>query len=166
MGRAEEDGFSLQPLAVLVGPQISRVNVKVHNQISAIRVDFLPGGMFRMLGIPMNELSDGGFDALDFFGAETKTINEQLQHCVNLEDFEKLYATLGMGPKNYGWYQCKFHAAAKEIYNLAGKKGLKSLWKTLKNHQEEVSDEEFARILNAEVHPVVGNVYLEWNKNK
>jgi len=31
----------------------------------------------------------------------------------SLEDFEKLYESLGMGPKNYGWYQCKFHAAEK-----------------------------------------------------
>ncbi len=40
--------------------------------------------MFRMLGIPMHELFDGGFDALDFFGGEMKNINEQLQSTTNL----------------------------------------------------------------------------------
>lgn len=33
----------------------------------------------------------------------------------SLEDFEKLYSTMGMGPKNYGWYQSKLHSAAKNI---------------------------------------------------
>src|SRR5690606_26156152 len=37
--------FKSQPLSVLIGPQFSRVNIKVHNQLRAIRVDFMPGGM-------------------------------------------------------------------------------------------------------------------------
>ena len=86
MGRIDQGNFGKQPLTVLVGPQFSRVNIKVHSRLSAIRVDFLPGGMYRMLGIPMHELFDGGFDALDFFGAEIKSINERLQHIVNLEE--------------------------------------------------------------------------------
>ncbi len=86
MGRIEKGDFDRQPLTVLIGPQFSRVNIKVQRQLSAIRVDFLPGGMYRMLGIPMYELFDGGFDALDFFGAEMKNINEQLQNISNLEE--------------------------------------------------------------------------------
>lgn len=86
MGRINQGNFDAQPLTVLVGPQFSRVNIKVHHQLSAIRVDFLPGGMYRMLGIPMHELFDGGFDAIDFFGKEIKHINEQLQHIANLEE--------------------------------------------------------------------------------
>lgn len=56
----------------------------VHRQIRAIRVDFLPGGLYRMLGMPMNELFDGGFDALDFFGDEMRIINDKLQHIPDL----------------------------------------------------------------------------------
>jgi len=85
MGRFGDDGFDKQPLTVLVGPQYSRVNVKVHHQLRAIRVDFLPGGLFHLLGIPMHELFDEGFDALDFFGAEMRVINEQFQNVSNLE---------------------------------------------------------------------------------
>jgi AraC-like DNA-binding protein len=86
MSRIGEAEFDKQPLIVVVGPQFSRVNVKVHGQLRAIRVDFLPGGLYRMLGIPMHELFDGGFDALDFFGAEMKRIQEQLQHISTLEE--------------------------------------------------------------------------------
>ncbi|MBC7848398.1 MAG: hypothetical protein H7Y31_01615 [Chitinophagaceae bacterium] len=82
----------------------------------------------------------------------------------SLEDFEKLYQTLGMGARNYGWYQCKLHSAAKDIYNAGGKSVLLKLWKALKEHQEDFTDEQFAIMLGKEVHPSVANVYLNWNK--
>jgi hypothetical protein len=86
MGRIGEGAFDKQPLSVIIGPQFSRVNIKIESQLCAIRVDFFPGGMYRMLGIPMHELSDGGFDTLHFFGAEMKCINEQLQNTVDVEE--------------------------------------------------------------------------------
>jgi AraC-like DNA-binding protein len=86
MGRPEKEVFEKQPLAVLVGPQWSRVNIKVHKALKAIRVDFLPGGMYRMLGIPMHELFDEGFDATTFFHSEIASLSEQLQNVANLEE--------------------------------------------------------------------------------
>lgn len=80
-----------------------------------------------------------------------------------LEDFERLYATMGMGPKNYGWYQSKLHSAAKDIYNAGGKDVMKRLWDALKIHQQDMTNEEFANMLKEEVHPSVGNVYLNWD---
>lgn len=78
------NGFVRQPLTVLVGPQCSRVNVKVHNLLRAIRVDFLPGGLFHLLNIPMHELLDEGFDALELFGSEMKDINDRLRETSDL----------------------------------------------------------------------------------
>lgn len=86
MNRDAEEKFEKQPHTVLIGSQYSRVNIKVHHRLTAIRVDFLPGAVYRMLGIPMHELFDDGFDALDFFGPEMRSINEQLLHISNLED--------------------------------------------------------------------------------
>ena len=86
MGKLGQDVFQLQPHIVLLGPQYSRVNVKVHHTLRAIRVDFMPGGLYRMLGIPMHEMFDTGFDALDFFGPDMKALNERLQHCKHLEE--------------------------------------------------------------------------------
>ena len=84
----------------------------------------------------------------------------------SLEDFEKLYQSLGMGPKNYGWYQSKLHSAAKDIYNAGGKEVLGKLWKALKKHQDNLTDAAFVNMLKKEVHPSVANVYLNWNKTK
>ncbi len=85
MGRPESETFEPQPLTVVVGPQYSRVNLKVHEHLRAIRVDLLPGGMYRLLGIPMYELFDGGFNARDLFGAEMRSINNRLQDIQDLE---------------------------------------------------------------------------------
>jgi hypothetical protein len=71
---------------------------------------------------------------------------------------------MGMGPKNYGWYQCKLHSAAKDIYDAGGKTVLKRLWQALKNHHEKMTDEELVTMLKKEVHSSVADVYLNWNK--
>jgi hypothetical protein len=42
---------------------------------------------------------------------------ERVRHR-SLEDFERLHASVG--PENYGWYQCRLHAAARNIYDDAG----------------------------------------------
>lgn len=86
MGRIDEMKFDIQPLSILIGPQFSRVNIKVHRRLNAIRVDFLPGGLYRMLGIPMYDLFDTGYDAFGFFGAEMRNVNEQLQHISDLAE--------------------------------------------------------------------------------
>ena len=84
MGPTGESVFYKQPLTVLIGPQLSRVNIKVHRRLSTVRVDFVPGGMYRMLGVPMNKLFDGGFDAQDFFGGKMRDINEELRNTPEL----------------------------------------------------------------------------------
>jgi AraC-like DNA-binding protein len=86
MGTSEQTIFQKQPLAVIIGPQCSRVNVQVHHQLRAVRVDFLPGGLFRLLHIPMHELVDEGLDAEDVFGETMKHVNDQLLHSASLEE--------------------------------------------------------------------------------
>ena len=90
LGRGENIYFEKQPLTVLTGPQFTRVNIKVVEQLHAIRVDFLPGGMHRMLGIPMHELFDCGFDAVDLLGSDMRIISEQLQDSDNLEEGKQI----------------------------------------------------------------------------
>ena len=120
------------------------VNIMLHTYVAEKEPERLPA-----LEVFPNMVIAGGTATYEF---------------TSLEDFEKLYPTLGMGPKNYGWYQCKLHSAAKDIYNNGGKKVLQKLWTALKKHQEEMSDEEFVNMLKTEVHPSVANVYLKWSE--
>lgn len=94
MARSDNTKFEKQPLSVIVGPQYSRVNIKVVNRIKAIRVDFVPGGLYRMLGIPMHELFDNGFDALHLCSADMKSVNEQLQNISDLSEGKVIVETL------------------------------------------------------------------------
>lgn len=87
---------------------------------------------------------------------------------ISLSDFENIYddTQKGMTAQNYGWYQCNLHVEARRIYETGGRKVLKKLWKSLKKHQENMTDSQFAKILQTEVHPSVANVYLNWNKKQ
>lgn len=83
--------FELQPTTVVIGPQYTRVNLLVHKRLKAVRVDFYPGGLYRLLGIPMIRLFDGGFNALDILGNEVGSVNEQIS---NTEDNESRAAVI------------------------------------------------------------------------
>jgi AraC-like DNA-binding protein len=78
--------FQKQPCTVLIGPQVSRVNIKVHDQLRALRVDFVPGGMHRMFGLPMHELLDKGLDTFDLLGPGIGRLNDRLQNTGSLEE--------------------------------------------------------------------------------
>lgn len=78
----------------------------------------------------------------------------------SLADFERLYDN--MDAKNYGWYQCRLHAAAKQIYEAGGAAVLPKLWDALKNTKAELTDEQFSAMLQTKVHPSVADVMLKW----
>lgn len=84
MGRMDQSGFVRQACVVVVGPQLSRVNIMVHQRLRAIRVDFLPGGLFRLLGIPMFEILDEGIDATLLFGQGIGEVNNQIMDSFDL----------------------------------------------------------------------------------
>lgn len=70
--------FDEQPSIVILGPQYTRVNIVVQKRLKAIRVDFHPGGLYRLLGIPMTQFFDEGFSAFTILGNEMNRINEQI----------------------------------------------------------------------------------------
>ncbi len=122
------------------------VNIMLHTYVAEKQPELLP--------------------ALEAFPNMTIGKGTEAYNYTTLKDFETLYTTLGMGPQNYGWYQSRFHSAAKEIYNSGGKVVLIKLWKALQKHQVKMTDEEFISMLEREVHPSISNVYLEWDKTK
>lgn len=77
-----------------------------------------------------------------------------------LADFEKRYDN--MDPRNYGWYQCRLHVAAKHIYNAGGTEAFVRLWHALKNEREKMTDEQLASFLEVKVHSRLAKVQTEW----
>jgi hypothetical protein len=81
----------------------------------------------------------------------------------SLNELEKNYALIGQKhQKNYGWYQCRLHVEAKNIYNSGGKKVLKNLWNALHSTFVEMNDKQFASFLKRKVHQSVSDVMLKW----
>jgi hypothetical protein len=67
-------------------------------------------------------------------------------------------------PQNYGWYQCKWHTEAGNIYDESGVDVFQKLWNVLKTNNELLNDLSFSTLLANKVHKSVANVQLKWNK--
>lgn len=120
MGLANESDITKQADIVLIGPQYARVNIKVHKTLNSVRVDFLPGGMFRLCGVPMHELLDEGINAIDFFGAEMKQINEQLKHTSCLFQAKNIIEQFLLGKVQNLKSVLPFDASMKILLQSAG----------------------------------------------
>lgn len=81
-----------------------------------------------------------------------------------LSDFEEKYNEIAVkSPRNYGWYQCKLHAAAANIYNAGGKDVIKKLWAVLKKQANILTDTDLTLLLKDNVHQTVADVLLQWD---
>jgi AraC-like DNA-binding protein len=72
------------PASIVIGPQLNRNNIIPGFDHLMIKVGFQPGGLYRLLGIPMSELlCRDGFDGTDLLGNEMNEINDQLREAVS-----------------------------------------------------------------------------------
>jgi hypothetical protein len=82
-----------------------------------------------------------------------------------LTQFEEGYWIIGReAPLNYGWYQFRFHYAAKQVYDLTGPKTLKNLWNFLAGETEILDQESLVKSLHTRVHPAMADVYRKWDE--
>lgn len=83
----------------------------------------------------------------------------------SLTDIEERYEEIGTRfPKNYGWYQCKWHSAAGDIYDAGGIDVFKKLWVAFSSQKETLSDDDFTLFLSDNVHQSVADVILKWDE--
>lgn len=82
----------------------------------------------------------------------------------SLQDIEERYDEIGQQhPQNYGWYQCRWHAAASDVYNLGGKELLKNLWNALQRNKEILSDIQLADFLEKSGNKTLADVLRNWD---
>ena len=79
------DTINVLPQSILVGPQLSRVDLTMGSTMLVILVGFHPGGMHRLLRIPMEELLGSSFDSTVLLGREIARVTEQLNETTDLE---------------------------------------------------------------------------------
>ncbi len=88
--------ITVNPAGIIVGQQIGRVNLSLGNDHMVIQVAFIPGGFFRLFGIPMQEFCDISMDSAQVLGKEMARLNDRLANEQNylrmighIEDFLK-----------------------------------------------------------------------------
>lgn len=79
------------PPSIIVGPQTKRVVITPGRQHLVVKIGFQPGGLYRLLKMPMNEISTtSSLDAVDIFGRETQQINDQLYHARSYDEMIRI----------------------------------------------------------------------------
>ncbi|MGZ5218536.1 MAG: helix-turn-helix domain-containing protein [Chitinophagaceae bacterium] len=79
------ESVSELPHSILVGPQLSRVDLTMNYNMLIIYIGFQPGGMHRLLRLPMHEMIDEPFDSTLILGKEIEHITEQLNDTDNYD---------------------------------------------------------------------------------
>lgn len=92
------------------------------------------------------------------------TTDRSVLKYTTLEELESRYNEIGQTyPQNYGWYQCRWHMAAGDIYDKGGLAVFKNLWLTLKSQRVVLDDSSFDALLTTQVHQSVADVKLKWD---
>ena len=74
-----QDTFERQSSCVVVGPQLTPVDIELSKDHRAVMIGFQPGGLFRFLGIPMTEIFDVGIDGFDILDKDISSLIDDLR---------------------------------------------------------------------------------------
>lgn len=73
------NAFIVQPESIIIGPQVKKVNIQMGLHHIIVSVAFNPGGLFRLLKLPLYELFDQSIDATLILGSSVREVNERLR---------------------------------------------------------------------------------------
>lgn len=77
--------------SIIVGPHTNRHIMTPGRNHLMIKVGFQPGGLYRLLGIPMNELlCKDSFNCTDLLGDEVNDVNDKLKHAVSFTEMKTI----------------------------------------------------------------------------
>lgn len=81
-----------------------------------------------------------------------------------LKDVHEKYEEIGQEhPRNYGWYQSRWHFSAGQIYDAAGPGVGRKLWDALKAQKEDLPDELLPGFLERSSHSSVADMIRNWD---
>src|SRR5690606_14903990 len=80
-----------------------------------------------------------------------------------LNDVHEKYDEIGKyHPRNYGWYQSRWHKAAADMYKVSGLSAVMNAWNALRNQKETLSDEELINYLEKAKATDIVNMIRNW----
>ncbi|WP_242929105.1 hypothetical protein [Pontibacter vulgaris] len=84
----------------------------------------------------------------------------------SLHDVDQRYDEIGQKhPKNYGWYQSRWHMAAGQIYDAGGKLVSRQLWNALKSEEKKLNDHQLLTVLEKQAHKSYADMVKNWDRD-
>lgn len=84
----------------------------------------------------------------------------------SLKELEERYDEIGQQyARNYGWYQCRWHKAAGDIYDAAGKSVCYTIWNTLLEQKQLLRDEELILFLDGKGLSTIADMMRFWERD-
>jgi AraC-like DNA-binding protein len=84
-------GSTIQlPHTIVVGPQLARVDLTLNYNTLIIYVGFHPGGLFRLLHVPMQEIINTPIDSTVLLGKDIETVTAQLNEAKGYDTMVKI----------------------------------------------------------------------------
>lgn len=81
---------STQPNCIVVGPQVSRVDITAGRDMLTVATFFEPGGLHRLLGIPMYELFDDSLDISLVWNKEIRELEQRLRDTCDYDEMHEI----------------------------------------------------------------------------
>ncbi len=88
--KSDEINFDTRTSCTVIGPQITPFKLLVQESHIAVTVIFQPGGLNRLLGIPMTDMFDNGFCGTEVIGKEINELIDQCHYTHSLDELESL----------------------------------------------------------------------------
>ena len=112
------------------------------------------------------EKESGQLSALTVFPAMVVGGGTSAMTHTSLQDLQDHYMELAEKmPRNYGWYQCRFHVAAVGIYDVDGPAACLNLWDALMDDAVLDTDSALADYLEERGVPGVAMLIRNWEKD-
>lgn len=100
---------------------ITKYNINLQNNFASFTVKFHPGGMYKLLGIPMNELTNNDTPTDDLKLLPVREIVEQLMSAQNIADCKRIVEPYLLGLLEKQKQHSYFNNNDKEFYLLLNK---------------------------------------------
>lgn len=82
----------------------------------------------------------------------------------SLRDVHEKYDEIGQRhPKNYGWYQSRWHYSAGKIYDKEGVQVGRKLWDALLGQKEVLTDEQLLNFLDRSAQKTLADMIRNWD---
>jgi AraC-like DNA-binding protein len=88
--KSGEENYDTRTSCTIVGPQITPFKLLVQESHKAVSIIFQPGGLNRLLGVPMTEIFDNGFCGREIIGREINELIDQCHHIHSLDELESI----------------------------------------------------------------------------